>query len=427
MKASEVKGEDSTDYKKKWIVTGIGMHNKGSQAMFFATISGLRKRFPNCEITDFSISDYNLAEEKKQAYAFPILPWSFNIQLIILLHLGKCGLALRYLDKRNYWKECGDQILKALLECDGIVDAGGYKLGSRWTGLACLSYIMNMMIAKQFHKPMWLLPQSFGPWEWPVLWRMILQRLMKSYLPKMEAIFAREPDGFECLRQFVSGNRLHYSPDMVIRERHFSDPVDIYRVPLQNELPYVTENAVALVINEHMYNRGNPKRVHASYVRIANVLLDANFEVYLMHSSTRDRELCKALIQDINAGNRITFLDEDYTCFEIEKIMSRFCFVVSSRYHSAIFAFRNGTPVVLLGWSEKYFRLAELLGQEKFVIDLLDWNEESIISKITTMIKTYEDERKVIIRKLDDAQRTSVFNIAFPIDNCITHEQFVRS
>ena len=39
---------------KKFIITGIQMRNKGSQAMFLSLYSGLKASYPDCEVLGFS-------------------------------------------------------------------------------------------------------------------------------------------------------------------------------------------------------------------------------------------------------------------------------------------------------------------------------------------------------------------------------------
>ena len=69
--------------------------------------------------------------------------------------------------------------------------------------------------------------------------------------------------------------------------------------------------------------------------------------------------------------------DHDYWSgflFALKWLFVRYClkqfqFIVASRFHAIVHAFKNGIPCIALGWATKYYDLMKQFGQEQYMLD----------------------------------------------------------
>ena len=105
-------------------------------------------------------------------------------------------------------------------------------------------------------------------------------------------------------------------------------------------------------------------------------------------------------------------LKNDFSCLEYDELVKRFDFIVCSRYHGAVHAYRNCVPCILLGWAVKYEELAQLFEQRKYSFDLT--SEDLDISKITDAIETMcmngRKESRIIQDKLESIRKENCFD-----------------
>ena len=87
-------------------------------------------------------------------------------------------------------------------------------------------------------------------------------------------------------------------------------------------------------------------------------------------------------------------------------------YIISSRYHSIVHAYKEGTPSIIIGWADKYKELAHLFSQENYMFDINDeyFDFGSISKAIDSMVENYQIESKIIKSKLKEIQDTDYFS-----------------
>ena len=90
-------------------------------------------------------------------------------------------------------------------------------------------------------------------------------------------------------------------------------------------------------------------------------------------------------------------IDEDLNILEIEDIIKKFDFIITSRYHSIVHSYKNGVPALVIGWSIKYFELLKIFHQSQYCINYDNIKyEENIIQSLGIMIKNSKNEKRKI-------------------------------
>lgn len=394
---------------KTFIITGIQMRNKGSQAMFLSLCYALKAICKDCEVIGFAFKT-----DSPEKYAFKLLPHDDYTRLVFKNNLNRLPFVAPLLTQfvglvRNTDKWSGKiaEMDRALREADAIFDASGYTLGSGWSKKGGAQLLDTIRTARRYNKQIILMPQSFGPFDWGEDDDAAFLEQVKRELAYCSKIYARETEGYDCLKA-LGLNNVELSADMVIREKHFPDAKDIFVSGGTQEIEYPARGSVGFIVNENLFRIGDPASVRALYARILDKLVDSGEKVYFLNTSTADLNLTEQILNECNNRDKVSVITGDYSSPELIEMISRFKYVVASRYHSIVFAFRSGVPAIIFGWATKYTDLAAHFQQQDYVFDVRNPGVECILEKIDAMSTNFEEESRTIKTCLEEMQKASV-------------------
>ncbi|MBX7483365.1 polysaccharide pyruvyl transferase family protein [Qipengyuania qiaonensis] len=393
---------------KNFVITGIQMRNKGSQAMFLSLYYGLKSLFENCNVVGFA-NKYDQPEQ----YSFNLLPYDDYTRLVFKYRLNSVPLLAPLVTtlasvsrKTDKWNGQIAKMEKALQEADAILDASGYTLGSGWGKGGGRLLLQTIKIAKRYNKPIILMPQSFGPFDWGEEDDAEFLKEVKEELSYCTKIYAREIEGYKCLKSLGLDN-VELSADMVIREKAFPKASDIH-ASYEEEVDYPSPGSIGFIINENVFRIGDPDAVLDLYARILNKLVDDGEKVCILNTSTADIHLVESVLDKVKNRDKVRIISGEYSSPELIDIIGRFKYVVASRYHSVVFAYRSGVPAIILGWASKYIDLAAHFQQQDNVFDIREPGVDRIIERIDQMGAKYAEESQNIKDCLENMQTTSV-------------------
>jgi polysaccharide pyruvyl transferase WcaK-like protein len=394
---------------KTFIVTGIQMRNKGSQAMFLSLYSALKSKYQDCDVVGFA-SKYDSPEQ----YNFRLLPFDNFTRFVFEHRLQKvphlASVLTYFVSKfRRHDKWIGklSEMEGALRKADAVFDASGYALGSGWPKQSGRALLQTIKIARQYKKKIILMPQSFGPFDWGEKDDASFLEQVKEELTYPARIYAREREGYQCL-SVLGLNNVELSADLVVREKLFPRASDILRHAETRGIEYPPRDSVGFIINRNLYRIGDAADVREMYTRILQKLIDNGEKVCILNTSTADTDLVDSILEKISDRQNIDVITGEYSSPELIDMIARFKYVVASRYHSVVFAYRNGVPAVILGWASKYDDLAALFQQQDYVFDIRDPGADRIITQIDRMGANYQMEARRIKECLERIQVDSV-------------------
>lgn len=390
---------------KNIIITGGELFNKGAQAMTFIAVDEMKKRFPNHRILVLSEMDLQRPEEEREQYAFDFMAW-------YPLKFAKCQTSsiLRALCLLRNKKELleAEELYK---NTDLMIDISGYALGSNWSIETCNHYLDHLEFAKAFRIPVYLMPQSFGPFDFQgEAGKKVDQRIVEL-LPTVKVICAREQEGYQSLKKQYHLDNVMYANDLVINNRGV-DLENIYRKISKMSLPDIMAGSVAVIPNQRNYAVADEAQVQKLYVSVIKKLLPNCPAVYLLSHSDSDKVICKQLKAEFCADNRVILIERELNCLEFNEVVKYFQFIVASRFHAIVHAFKNGIPCIALGWATKYHELMKQFGQEKYMLDVRQpICEADLLAIIHSMMEQREEESYLINKKLDELQSRNIFDI----------------
>lgn len=391
----------------KILIVGGQMENKGAQAMTFTVINEIKKRHPDKEILVNCI-------DPDRGYAFDIIKIGKKLKIEMLGGLfGTIGKLVPNAEHVNVTRTDMEKIMK---DTDMIVDISGFALSSQFTIRHSVNYLVNIMLAKRYKVPMVLMPQSFGPFEYESKYKSVIMALIKKYITYPTYIYAREDEGMQFLSRFTTHN-LKRSMDLVLQGSSDYDLGVLFKPGAYKPNPRVNvkANSAAIVPNVKTMKYGSREDLLRVYRKMTDHLLERGMNVYLLRHSTEDLEICKGIKQSYPNDDRVVLLEEEYDCIEIHHILEQFQFVIASRYHSIVHAYKDGIPVLALGWATKYQELLGRFGQKDYMFDVRDLAhvERDIEQKLDLMIARRDEEAKQIRATTAEIQSRTIFSEVF--------------
>jgi len=397
-----------------FLITGANFNNKGAQSMLFITMDEIKKRSKDAEIWFATIEDLDF-----QNYHFHTVYSNELAQRIALSEAASFLLQVKgqlkdcvkfVVGKRNnLWKT--SNLKKLMPKIDVIIDVSGFALGKKWSAASQEKYLNNIRLAQKYHKPIYLMPQSFGGFHYPEETRYLLPEI-KELLQYPRCIFAREEQGEQALKKFFHLTNVKRSYDLVLQNCGVL-MTNVFKNPPKLSVPAISgEKNVALIPNQQCFRHGDPARILSFYSAAIMQLKQQGFTIYVCHHSGDDAECCRTIYENFASDSAVKLLEQDFSCFEYDAFIKQFSFIICSRYHGIVHAYRNTIPAIALGWEIKYLELAKAVGQESYSFDITNpnFNEELLGQAIIRMSEEYEIQRKRIAERLKAIQEHNCFD-----------------
>jgi len=372
------------------IVVGGGMSNKGAQSMVFQIVSEMKKRFPQKKTVALIDMKPDDAKSMNTIYNFEIVP--FGIRHIFYLY----GKAQTILAKVSGTSKNDIMRIKEILKNACLAfDVSGYSLSSNWIAINSIKYLYQIAVLKKYGIPTILMPQSFGPFDYGVLFKHYIKRIGRKLLSYPVIIFAREQYSYESVKNFFHLSNVCLSKDMVLTGKEVEhSSVLCPEVKLREFC--INKSCVAVVPNNKLAEKFSLQKTLAIYKTVINTLIECNRDVYIIQHSGADIDLCIEIKNCYPDNPHITLLQENLNCLEYDLLIRLFDYIIASRYHSLVHAYRQNVPCIAIGWSEKYDSLMNVMGQSEYMINAKNLNESEIPLKIAKMQENYRKEQNVI-------------------------------
>ena len=406
--------------KNTYIIQGAELGNKGAQAMIFATISAFASMFPHLEpiVVSAENSPLDIIDKLKGKKEWDISKYRVtfaygNTPQSTYSILGHPKLSRKQSIHAMIRRKSIAQFEGYYEDAAFVIDINGFAFGDQWGYGNAMRYLDAIEVAKQKHVPIYLMPQSFGPFEFSSNQEQhAVAERAGELLKYPRIIFCREHGGYEAMRKLCPEAHLVEASDLVLQTDHF-DLDAIFSVDPSRTMPAIATNKnVGIIPNARNFDHGDKTRIMHVYDSIISELLHMGYDVYLMRHATEDIDACldiKSLFPD---EERVHLLTDDFYCFEYGELFERFNFLIASRFHSIIHAYQRGIPCVVLGWAEKYKELLALYGQEQYAFDVRDGFTDAgpLIEAISHMASESDHLSETIKKRTRKIQSSNVFD-----------------
>jgi colanic acid/amylovoran biosynthesis protein len=135
--------------------------------------------------------------------------------------------------------------------------------------------------------------------------------------------------------------------------------------------------------------------------------------VYLIRHSYEDIQACKMIKERFKNNDKVSLVVDDMNCIQFDRLVKNFDFIIASRFHSIVHAYKNNVPCIAIGWATKYHELLQTFKQEKYIFDVRHNIDITGIKKsLNTMLERYQKESETIKFLLKEIQSDSnIFDI----------------
>lgn len=397
------------------LITGAQFANRGAQSMLFTVVNEFRNRYKDAEIyylpLDYFKEDcFAHNDDYRMNFVYDDLA-----MMDYPVRHGLIGKLKRNLDIKAMSSKISRFNVLNLSdiwdEIDVLVDVSGYSLTSKFGRASINRMIRHINKAKSVGAAVILLPQSYGPLNFGEKTETVCREIGETF-SKIDLLFAREQEGKEVLEKECGVSNVVMSPDIVLQaqeikwENIFTQEHKLMVRKLE------TEGNVGIVPNGETVKNGNKEFVLDCYKRIIEVLRGKGKEIYIFRHSD-DLALCRDIYELVKEDEHCHLIEDEMDCLAYSAFVKQFDFVIASRFHSVVHAYREGVPALVLGWAIKYQELTKLLGQDKYAFDVTKAGEDNMgvmLEKLKCLLENYSEDAKIISEKLALVRKESCFD-----------------
>lgn len=393
------------------VIVGGDLSNKGAQAMTFTVVDQMRRRYPQHDMYLFSNSDFERPEQEKERYSFEILPWGVDQRLISLLESPLPSFI------SDIFNEIDTEVKQVFSNSEFIIDISGYALSSQWGFERSFSYLSNIILARKKSIPIYILPQSIGPFDYKLFQKIPINILFNIYLSYPKVICSREKEGVKELSSYITNN-VNHEFDIVLQNEDYNLNNIYDEIPFINTIN-IDDNSIGIVPNSKVLDRMKSSEFYALYDSIIESAININKKVYILRHSDQDKSLCREIANKFDENPDVFLLSEDFNPIELELIIEQFDYLIGSRYHSLIHAYKNNRPVIAIGWATKYKELLYDFDQSDYFFDARETIDiDRLKQTIIELNKSYTYESAHIAQRRSDILENDIFEELFSkIDN----------
>lgn len=397
---------------KNIIITGGQLYNKGAEAMVYLAVDQLKKKYPDANMIVLSSADYKRTEEEKAKFNFEILPRVPQIYFPLPKVLKNApGLKNQARSLVRFNVKEAIKFRKILKNTLLMVDISGYALSSQFKTGHSLNYLSAIFIAKQHNVPFYLMPQSFGPFDYSDNVKKEMDKLIGEALNYPEVIFAREKEGYDLLNnQYSLKDNLKLSMDSVLVNSEINLKNVFREVPKTIKTDHI--KGVGIVPNMKTFEHGDKENLLVAYKVMIDYLINKGKQVYIVRHSFEDLEACVSIKEMYEKNNSVTLVEDDMSCLDFDVLVNSFDFIIGSRYHSIVHAYKNGVPTIAIGWATKYHELLASFNQSQYIFDVRNKiNKNDLIATLEALNTNYSKESSIIKKKLVEVQANNPYDV----------------
>lgn len=300
------------------------------------------------------------------------------------------------------------ETIKTYFEADLVVSApGNFLYSSGKIGLMFLVIAYTMGYALLAGKPLYLLPQSVGP-----LHRKRDQKLLKLILNHARIVMLRDPLSLnEVLNMGVNRSRCRLVPDLAFAYPSAS-PEEAVRCLRAWGIDVNTDRPLLGVTTINWGDRigaeALQKRYEDALTEAVRYFLDRFGGRALFFAQVRSKALidddlitAKRIAARLGGDNRVWVVEEKLPSSLLKAIYGLMDVFIGTRMHSNIFALSQGVPVIAIAYFPKTRGIMQMLGLDRWVLDISTITPETLISRVIELWQEREELRSVIRRKVN--------------------------
>lgn len=292
--------------------------------------------------------------------------------------------------------------LKIFEESEAIFMKGGGLLqtyGGISSTYSMYFWVYPLLLAHKLNKPVYVMPNSFGPFEGP-----FVKKIARCALEKCKVVTSRETYSEKMVKEKLR-IKLRTYPDLAFtlpKAKLIKDDIYIkYLLPKDRKL-------VAITMRPYRFPRTkNPKESYELFKTemtiFINWLYDQGYmpviiEHTLAINAHEDDGACiRDVTNKINSNRYRIISNKKFDCYDLKCIYSYCDYIIGTRFHSVIFAFGSDVPGIAIAYTgNKSQGIMHDIGLDDYVIEIGDVRAKLLEEKFINLVKNqYQVIKKI--------------------------------
>lgn len=274
----------------------------------------------------------------------------------------------------------------------------------------------HIFLASRLGKPVYMMPNSLGPFDGPMVKWIVRKALSKCSLVSARESISRDMTSRELgLEPALSPDlAFNLQPSHLDKDEVFAK----YNIPIDRKV-------VAITVRPYRFpNASDPKTAYESFKRgVANFVEwlygQGYIAVFVNHTlAVNSHENDFACITDISK----MLSDEcyrvisntDYDCRDLKSLYSYCDYIVGTRFHSVIFSLASGVPALAISYvGNKSVGIMSDMGLSDYVLHIDSVSAEELRSKFATLVRNEEEVKAKLSAYMDNipAERKTLIGL----------------
>lgn len=366
------------------VITNVYCYmNKGDAGIVISMVEQINKYFNNPTITIISLKpEIDQGKYGKNVrIVSPYVKHKFSnnkykrvIYNIYTFTKEKIGLIL----------SSDNEMIEAIENADLVISCGGGYMQS----FNYKNYLSNFILhysqlyaAWKLNKKYIIFAQTIGPFN-------------KAIIPKVRKIIenatlvtTREKFSYDYVNtNFSNANNILTADTAFLLENKETNKLKINKNDIN----------VGLTIRDwHFPNSLNPEELKSNYFSSIKLFIEQiteknDVKVFIMPQcigpdSDNDLIISTKLYNSLKKQKNVTLVSDDLEPGELKMLYSKMNYFVGMRMHSNIFALANKVPCLAISYDKKTNGIMELVGLNRYIIDVSSINSDLLIKKFTDL------------------------------------------
>lgn len=299
-------------------------------------------------------------------------------------------------------------VLHKIFISDFVVELsfGDFFTDTYYGNLGGFLNLMRILLLTLSGKPLYMFPQSIGPFK-----HSLNKALSRFILNKTKLICIREPNSMEnILSMGVDRAKIKFIPDMAF----LLHPISLTEAQEILEREGLTskhsKKSIGVTLNLlTIASMKKPERImflHKLAIALDRLSEEHNASiVFIPHVTIIIPNQCDCRRLSISVQGMLrnkvhsVVLTKEYSVEELWGVIGLCNVVISMLTHPVIAALKAGVPVVAISYSHKTLGIMKLFNMERYVVDYHDFDDNSLNRMVNDLLKDYDDIRQKLLTR----------------------------
>lgn len=387
--------------------------NQGVNALLFGTLAALTHRFPEGYTAKVLMIAGKSSQRRLRIRGQEVLVQTYKLDRNTLLQsIGKIASLTPLPFGRNSSIFRNDPIIRLFDEADFVIDLSAGDSFSDTYGLPrLLVYFLFKLPALALRKPLYIFPQTLGPFRYCV------SKVIAKYIfERARLIFTREPYSTDIVRTLIKdAQKVVEASDMAF----LMEPEPVELQFLREHPDFIGVNVSGLLYFENKPDllkwtsaeyQAFMRDVVIQFVQKFNkqVLLVPHviFQGTVENDVEANWQLLESLPEEIKEKTEV--ITTPFSAPQLKHIINRSEFFVGARMHACIAALSSCVPVTPVSYSHKFEGILRQLSLEYLVCDPLRSSGAEMLAHIGQCYENREQIQKRLKQVIPLAQHRAL-------------------